>query len=40
MAGKQCSRIINLLFDGFAVNTRGHFTRCSPAGLGKILRNS
>ena len=27
MAGRQCSGIINLLFDGFADNTRGHFTR-------------
>ena len=29
MAGKQCSGIINLLFDGFSDNTRGQFTRCS-----------
>ena len=29
MAGKQCSEIINLLFDGFTDNTHGHFTRCS-----------
>ena len=29
MAGKQCSGIIKLLFDGFTDNTRGHFTRFS-----------
>ena len=29
MAGKQCSGIINLLFDGFTDNTREHFTHCS-----------
>ena len=29
MARKQCSGIINLLFDGFTDNTRGHFTCCS-----------
>ena len=29
MVGKQRSGIINLLFDGFTDNTRGHFTRCS-----------
>ena len=32
-----CSGIINLLFDGLAYNTSGHF---APAGLGKIPRNS
>ena len=26
MAGKWCSGIINLLFDGITDNTRGHFT--------------
>ena len=29
MAGKQCSGIINLLFDGITDNTSGHFTHCS-----------
>ena len=29
MTGKYCSGIINLLFDGFTDNTRGHFTHCS-----------
>ena len=24
-----CSGIINLLFDGFSYNTRGHFAHCS-----------
>ena len=37
-----CSGIINLLFDGLAYNTSGHFARIflAHAGLGKIQRNS
>ena len=40
-----CSGIINLLFDGLAYNTSGHFAHCSyfsspPAGLEKIQRSS
>ena len=36
-----CSGIINILIDGFAYNTRGHFAHCSYfSGLGKILCNS
>ena len=38
-----CSGIINLLFDGLAYNTSGHFAHCSyfsSAGLGKIQHSS
>ena len=38
MAGKWCSGIINLLFDGFTDNTRGHFTRCSHTQVVKYSR--
>ena len=38
MAGKQCSGIINLLFDGFTDNTSRHFTRCWHTQLVKYPR--
>ena len=38
MSGKWCGGIINLLFDGFTDNTRGHFTHCSH--LSSPLRGS